>query len=165
MALKGKQQVFVDEYLKDLNASKAALRAGYSPKTAAKTGFENLQKPEISAAIQAAMRARGERTKITADRVLEEIARLSFFDPRKLFNADGSPKPISELDDSTAAAITGLEAVNIGNSDVGVGQVLKYKIADKNAAIEKLCKHLGLYNEQSRIDETPKEPVVFFRDE
>ena len=146
MALKGKQQVFVDEYLKDLNATQAALRAGYSPKTAHRIGAENLQKPAIQLEIQQAMQDRSERTKITADRVLEEIARLSFFDPRKLFNSDGSPKPINELDDATAAAIAGIDAVNIGNSDVGIGQVLKYKIADKNTALEKLCKHLGLYN-------------------
>ncbi|WP_257834979.1 terminase small subunit [Burkholderia glumae] len=66
-----KQQAFVDEYLVDLNASAAARRAGYSERGAGQMGDENLKKPQIAAAIASAMKARGERTRLTADRVLE----------------------------------------------------------------------------------------------
>jgi phage terminase small subunit len=68
-----KQQRFVDEYLIDLNATQAAIRAGYSEKTAYSIGDENLRKPEIAAAIQAAMDERAERTEITADYVLQSV--------------------------------------------------------------------------------------------
>ncbi|AAT38361.1 putative TerS [Burkholderia phage BcepC6B] len=68
--LTAKQQLFVDEYLVDLNASAAARRAGYSAKTAGQMGDENLKKPQIAAKIEAAMKARGERTRMTADQVL-----------------------------------------------------------------------------------------------
>ncbi|WP_310715492.1 terminase small subunit, partial [Burkholderia multivorans] len=107
--LSAKHQRFVDEYLIDLNATKAAERAGYSKRTAGQIGFELLKKPEIAEAISEAMKAREQRTGITQDRVLRELARIAFFDPRKLFDSDGRPLPISELDDDTAAAIAGLD--------------------------------------------------------
>ena len=125
MALNDKQQRFVDEYLKDLNATQAAIRAGYSAKTAYAIAEKLLRKVEIQQAVQDAKKARSERTEITQDRVLQELARLAFFDPRKMFHGDGSPKAIHELDDDTAAAVSGLNVVNIGNSEVGIGQVLK----------------------------------------
>ena len=77
MKLTPKQQRFVAEYLVDLNATQAAIRAGYSPKTAGQVGFENLKKPEIQAAIQKAQQKRSERTEITQDYVLfglQEVA-------------------------------------------------------------------------------------------
>ena len=73
MALTAKQRTFVEEYLVDLNATQAAIRAGYSAKTAGSVGNENLQKPDIAAAIQEAMDKRSERTEITADYVLQSI--------------------------------------------------------------------------------------------
>ena len=85
----------------------------------------------------------------SAERVLLEASRLALFDPRNLFNADGSPKPITELDDDTAAALAGLdiheEYEGSGDGRVFVGYTKKYKIADKNSALEKLFKHHGLY--------------------
>lgn len=85
----------------------------------------------------------------SAERVLLEASRLATFDPRKLFNEDGSPKPINELDDDTAAALAGLdvheEYENSGNERVFVGYTKKYKVADKNSALEKLFRHHGLY--------------------
>lgn len=73
MALTAKQQMFVKEYLVDLNATQAAIRAGYSVKTAGQIGDEILKKPEIAAAVQAGMDARSQRTEITADYVLDTI--------------------------------------------------------------------------------------------
>jgi hypothetical protein len=77
-ALTAKQQRFVDEYLIDLNATQAAIRAGYSEKTAYSIGNENLSKPEIAKAIEGAQTARAKRTEITADRVLTELGKLGF---------------------------------------------------------------------------------------
>lgn len=88
----------------------------------------------------------------SASRVLQEASRLALFDPRKLFKEDGSPKPINELDDETAAALAGLEVVEefegTGEDRVFVGFTKKYKVADKNSALEKLFKHYGLYAPQ-----------------
>lgn len=154
MALNDKQQRFVDEYLKDLNATQAAIRAGYSAKTAYAIAEKLLRKAEIQEAIQAAMKARSKRTEVTQDRVLQELARIAFFDPRKMFHGDGSPKSIHELDDDTAAAVSGLDVVNIGNSEVGIGQVLKYKVADKGAALTNAMRHLGMFNDKLDVNVT-----------
>lgn len=85
-----KQQRFVEEYLVDLNATQAAIRAGYSRKTARQIGEQNLSKLDIQSAITKAREKRSERTQITVDRVLEEIARIGMGDVRKLFREDGS---------------------------------------------------------------------------
>lgn len=154
MALTKKQQLFVEEYLKDLNATQAAIRAGYSAKTAYAIAEKLLRKAEIKQAIQEAMKARSDRTEITQDRVLQELARLAFFDARKMFNGDGSPKAIHELDDDTAAAISGLDVVNVGNSEIGIGQVLKYKTADKGAALANAMRHLGMFTDKLDVSIT-----------
>lgn len=150
-----KQALFVKEYLVDLNATQAAIRAGYSAKTARQIGEENLSKPDIARAIAEQRKGREERTLITADRILLETARLAFFDPRKLFNADGTPKGIHELDDDSAACIGGLKVVTKGNAEMGFGEVLEYKINDKNSALEKLFKHQGLYEQDNRQKNDP----------
>ena len=147
-----KQATFVDEYLKDLNATQAAIRTGYAAWSADVQGARLMGNARIAAEIAARMAAREKRTEITQDRVLLEIARLALFDPRKLFKEDGSPKGITELDDDTAAAIAGLDVVATGNAELGVGQVMKIKIADKNSALEKLARHLGMYNDKLDVN-------------
>ena len=153
------QSVFVQEYLIDLNATQAAIRAGYSAKTAEQQGYQLLQKPSVQAAIAARQKEREQRTAVTADRVLLEAARLALFDPRKLFNDDGSPKGINELDDDTAAAVAGIEVVEqfegSGKDRVFVGYLKKYRIADKNQALEKLFRHHGLYERDNEQQTDP----------
>jgi phage terminase small subunit len=104
-----KQQLFVREYLVDLNATAAAIRAGYSKKTARQHAARLLTNVYISAEIQKATAMRMQRLDITADQVLQELAKLAFFDVRELFNGDGSPKRIHELNANTAAGIAGFE--------------------------------------------------------
>lgn len=78
VALTEKQKRFVAEYLVDLNATQAAIRAGYSEKTAGSVGNENLKKPEIQNAIQKAVADRQQRTEITQDKVLDELGKVAF---------------------------------------------------------------------------------------
>lgn len=143
-----KQQRFVEEYLVDLNATQAAIRAGYSAKTAEWIGPQLLGKTHVAAAVQAGRSALSARTEITQDRVLLEYARLAFLDPRKLFDNTGAPLPIQQLDDDTAAAIIGLDVVQVGNSETGIGDVLKYKLADKKGALDSVARHLGMFNDK-----------------
>ncbi len=143
-----KQQRFVEEYLVDLNATQAAIRAGYSAKTAEWIGPQLLGKTHVAAAVQAGRSALSARTEITQDRVLLEYARLAFLDPRKLFDNTGAPLPILHLDDDTAAAIVGLDVVQVGNAETGVGDVLKYKLADKKGALDSVARHLGMFNDK-----------------
>lgn len=155
-----KQERFVAEYLIDLNATQAAIRAGYSAKTAGSVGHENLTKPEIAAAIQEAMQSRAQRTQITADRVLLELGRLAFFDIRRIYNADGSLKNPAELDDDSAAAIAGIDVVEMAGGmsiggEEGAGHVpmftKKAKTFDKKGALELAMRHLGMLKDKTEV--------------
>ena len=157
-----KQRRFVNEYLIDLNATQAAIRAGYSKKTAKDIGGENLSKPAIQAEIQKRQVKLQNTLEITQDRVLQEYARLAFYDPRKLFQPDGTPKPIEALDDDTAAALAVLEVreefEGAGENRAFVGYTKKYKLANKLGALDSLAKHLGLFEpkEEDSEEETIK---------
>lgn len=158
MALTPKQERFVQEYLVDLNATAAAKRAGYSGKTAEQVGYQLLQKTSVSEAIQKAMLDREQRTEITQDMVLRETAKLAFFNIRKMFDKNGKPLDISELDADTAAALVGLDVQDVTDNDGDyVGFVKKYKMADKLKALELLGKHLGTWEPK---DDGPKEETV-----
>jgi phage terminase small subunit len=109
MELTPKQERFVAEYLIDLNATQAAIRTGYSARTAASQGARLLKHGGVAQAVQAAQQARAVRTEITQDRVLQELARIAFFDIRRLYRADGSMKDPCELDADTAAALASIE--------------------------------------------------------
>lgn len=152
MALNAKQTRFVDEYLKDLNATQAAIRAGYSKNTARSIGAENLSKPDIQAEISLKMGKRSERTEISADRVLLELSRLAFLDARKAFNKNGSLKPIHELDDDTAAAVAGMDITEFGSGDEQSGVVKKIKLSDKKGALELIMRHLGMLTPAVQTD-------------
>lgn len=151
MTLTDKQARFVEEYLVDLNATQAAIRAGYSENTAAVIGCENLTKPNIASAIAQAKADRSTRTEITQDKVLREIARVGFSDLRKMMTDEGALLDPQEWDDDTAAAISSIEVVTTYNGETDENgrkipeHTKKIKVWDKNAALEKLCKHLGLY--------------------
>jgi phage terminase small subunit len=150
-----KHQRFVEEYLLDLNATQAAIRAGYSSATAYSQGQRLLKHVEVKKAIAKAKRDRADRMAIKQDRVLQELARIAFFDPRKLFDADGKPIAITQLDDDTAAALAGLDVLEefegTGEDRVFVGYTKKYKIADKNTALTNAMRHLGMLKDNLNI--------------
>lgn len=161
MALTPKQAMFVKEYLIDLNATQAAIRAGYSEKTAGQIGEQNLRKLEIAESIQEAMDKRSDRLEITADRVLQEIAKLAFQDPRKFFDDDGRLKPISELDDNTAACIAGIETMHkvVGEEKDGCIVLTKIKISDKGQNLERLGRHLKLFTDKTELSGADGKPL------
>ncbi len=168
--LTAKQQRFVEEYLVDLNATQAAIRAGYSPKTARKIGSQNLSKLIIAEAIAEAQEARSARTHITQDRVLQELARIGFSDIRRIMTAKGALLDPAEWDDEAAAAISSIEVVtnsgDHGKDEEGrkiVERTHKIKVWDKNSALERLGRHLGMFpnkHEHSGPDGSPLEIVV-----
>ena len=94
-------------------------------------------------------------SKVTQDMVIAELAKLGFFDIRKLFDKDGKPLDISQLDDDTAAALVGLDVQDISDSDGNyVGFIKKYKMADKVKVLELLGKHLGAWEPQNKQQTT-----------
>lgn len=100
---------------------------------------------DVRQRVQSLAAATAEASEIKLEQIAAELARLSFFDVRKLVRDDGTPRGLHELDDATARAIVGLDVVSVGNADVGVGQVLKFKLADKGANLERLAKLLGYF--------------------
>jgi phage terminase small subunit len=152
-----KRELFAREYIVDLNATKAAERAGYSAKSAYSQGHRLLKDGEVKAEIQRLMDQRGERLEITADKVLQELGKLAFFDVRSLFNSDGSPKNIHELDGNSAAAVAGLEVHELfdgaGDQKHAYGLCRKIRLADKGQNLERLAKHLQLFNEKPDGDD------------
>ena len=150
-----KKQRFAEEYLVDLNATQAAIRAGYSGKTAYSQGDRLLKDVEVRKLIDYAMSKRSERTQITAERVLQELARVAFFDPRRLLNADGSPRPINELDDDTAAVLAGMdiheEYFGSGEDRQFIGYTKKVKVSDKVAALGLAMRHLGMLKDKLEV--------------
>lgn len=148
------EERFALEYIKDQNGLRAykAVKPHVADNTAATTAHKLLKKTEVQAFIAERTQAVAQRMELSAERTMREIARLAYFDPRKLFDADGRPLALNQLDDDTAAAIAGVEVVTVGNADMGFGEVRKLKVADKNAALEKAAKILGLFqkdNEQA----------------
>lgn len=145
-----KQERFVDEYLIDLNATQAAIRAGYSRKTADRIGPELLGKTCVSDAIQRRRRDRERRTEITQDRVLQELAAIAF--ARGTDYASVSPggavqiKPTEELNDAQKAAVLSIKETQNG---------VEIKLADKVRALELLGKHQGLFDGSGKDDKAP----------
>lgn len=130
----------MDEYIVSLNATQAAIKAGYSQKRASELGWQLLQKPAVAAAIAAAMQARSERTQITADRVLEEIAAIAFahMGQYATWHDDRvSLRDSSEVDPRAVSEVT-QRMTRYGNN-VGI------KLHDKLGALAKLGEHLGMW--------------------
>lgn len=159
--LNHRQTRFVAEYLIDLNATQAAIRAGYSRKTAAKIGDENLRKPDIAREIKRAMDARAARSEVTQDRVLKEIAKLAFLDIAGAFDADGALLPLKDMDPDVRAALAGLEIAEITNDEgIAIGRVKKIKLADKIAALTLLARHMGMLNDKLKVQGDPENPLT-----
>lgn len=146
-ALNEKQKRFADEYMVDMNATQAAIRAGYSPKTAGSQSFDLLQKPEIQQYLAEGRGKLADRLEITKERILKEYARIAFLDPKKLYNDDGSLVAIKSLDDDTAAAIGGVDVTTSysGGDDPVTHVTRKVKLVDKKGALDSLAKHLGMF--------------------
>lgn len=150
VALTAKQKKFVEEYLIDLNATQAAIRAGYSPDTAYSVGSENLKKPEIKASIDKAMAERSRRTGISQDRVIQELARIAFVNPQKVIQTSNASvrQDISEDD---AACIQAVK-VKMSESENGSSCEREVRLNDKLKALELLGKHLGMFTDKAQIE-------------
>lgn len=151
--LSPKQQAFVSEYLIDKNGTQAAIRAGYSPKTAQEQSSRLLSKAIVKAAVEEGIKAQLVDNGITAERTMKEIARLGFSDVRKLFDANGSLKPITQLGDDEAACLASVEVTkkNLTAGDGQIDTVLKVKVWDKPKSLEMLAKHFALLTEHVDI--------------
>ena len=149
MSLTARQARFVDEYLIDLNATQAAVRAGYSKKTAGQVGFENLKKPEIAAAVQEAQEARSERTEITQDQVLRELALIGFANAGDFF--DWGPDGITIKDKGELTAEQQAVVAEVSQTKTKEGGTIRVKLHDKRAALVDIGRHLGMFTDNVNL--------------
>lgn len=152
--MNARQARFIAEYCKDLNATQAAIRAGYSAKTAGSQGEALLKKPEIAAAVAEKTQQQLERADLSAARTLEEMRRVAFSNIQDLFDEDGNLKPLHTLTREQAACIASLEVVmkNATAGDGKIDRVLKLKIWDKPRVLEMLGKHFALLTERVKLE-------------
>ncbi|MGO8915284.1 MAG: terminase small subunit [Stellaceae bacterium] len=160
--LNARQRKFVLVFVKTGNATQAAREAGYSLRTADRQGHDLLKNPEIAGEIAKRQGQLAIRLEISAERLVTEMARLAFCDPRKLFGPDGMLRHINELDDDMAAAISSVEVLTrpMKNAPLGmIEQITKIRLHGKNGAIQNLARALGLRGfRPSVLDLPPPDP-------
>lgn len=152
-----KQQRFVEEYLVDLNATQAAIRAGYSQKTAGQIGERLLKKVEIQQALTERMKAREQRTEVTQDKIVKELAKIAFGDPRNVMSWGPNGvnlKDSADLTDDQAAFVS-----EVSETTTEHGGSLKLKTNDKLKALDLLAKHLGMFKDKVEVTGKDGGPV------
>lgn len=145
-----KQERFIEEYLIDLNATQAAIRAGYSPKTANEQGNRLLANVSVRTCVDKAMAERSRRTGISQDRVIMELARIGFLNPDDVINFNNATVNSHASADDLAA----IQSVKVKSSytENGESTEREVKFNDKLKALELLGKHLGMFKENININ-------------
>ncbi len=155
--LSAKQRLFVDEYLKDLNATQAAIRAGYSENTASEQGSRLLGNVKVAAAIEEAKASRSERTKIDADWLLKRLADEAVADIADLYDENGGLKPVDEWPLIwRQGLVSGIEVEEIfegrGEDREHVGRVRKLKLSDRIKRLELIGKHIDVQAFREKVE-------------
>jgi len=177
MALTAKQEMFAKEYIVDLNAAQAAIRAGYSERTAKQIGQENLTKPDLQQYIQDLMDERSKRVEITADMVMREYAKLGFSNITDFLKVEETDVVIELVGegDSKRAITQMVQTVRIFETDTidrhkldAVSEIkqtkdgISLKLHDKKGALDSMARHLGMFNDKLQIDATVRKLEEFF---
>lgn len=153
------QKRFCDEYLIDLNATRA-YKVAYSrckkDETANVNGSKLLRNTKVQKYVSEKMKEREKRTEVTQDMVIKELSRIAFLDIRKLYNDSGGLKNIQDIDDETVKAISSLETLEeyegCGDDREKIGDTQKVKLLDKVKALELLGKHLGMFKDKVDVN-------------
>jgi phage terminase small subunit len=155
--LTDKQKRFVDEYLIDLNATQAAIRAGYSPNTAEQAASRLLSFVKVQNAIAVEMADRSKRTGVNQDRVIQELAKIAFANITNIADENAALK--TDADEADLAAVESVKVKTIPTKSGDAGVEREIKLASKLKALELLGKHLGMWND--KLDVNLNVPVVF----
>lgn len=145
LKLTPKQKLFCKYYLISLNATDAAIKAGYSKKTAAEAGYENLTKPHIKEYLESQIKKREQKLEITADKVITEIAKLAFANTSDVLEISDSGVIIKDLKNIDTTCIASAEEIF---DKKGMRLGVKIKLHDKTKNLELLGRHLGLFKDK-----------------
>lgn len=161
-----KQRVFADEMLRPGTTGRAAYIKAYgptNPKSADTLASRLLKNVKVNRYLDKLRTNLSKSAIMSAQEVLEELSKIGRFDPRKMFNSDGSPKQILELDDDTAVCVAGLEVCELfegqGDQKHVYGLVKKIKITDKRAALVDLGKHHALFTDKQELSGPDGSPL------
>lgn len=161
---KNRYKLFVAAYLKSLNATQAAIDAGYSKRTAYAKGSSLLKVVEVKELIDKGLLAQQNRIEISADRTMMEIVRLAMIDARALFDDEGRLKNIKDLPEDISRCIASVEVVelNAGDGEEGksIGYTKKIKFWDKTKALDMLAKHFKLVTDRLELALAPTGPYA-----
>lgn len=160
------QKRFADEYLIDLNATRA-YKVAYpnckKDETASAAGSRMLGNVKVKQYIEAKQKELEEKSGVTQQKIIEELAKIAFADIRKAYDKNGNLRPIQDLDDDTAGAIIGVESFEEydgrGDDREYIGDTKKIKMADKIRAAELLGKHLGMFKEKIEISKSSEDTI------
>jgi phage terminase small subunit len=152
-AITAKQSRFVAEYLISLNATQAAIRAGYSAKVANRIASENLSKPVIAAAIAKAQAEQNRRLQLTADEARELNSFIARFDPAGLFDEQGALLHVTNMPRHVRCALKSIKVVrkNLARGDGVLDTTLEVHFWDKNSALDREYKHHGLLADRVHV--------------
>jgi len=140
---------FADKYFETLNGALSARYAGYADSGAAVEACRLLERADVSEYLQMLKAAYSEKTGVTREKVLAEVARLAFSDIRNYYTGDDKLKAITDLDDNEAAALASVKTYEEYSQHEVIGINKEIKLYDKLAALEKLARHLGLYEKDN----------------
>lgn len=164
--LTDKQELFCQEYLIDLNATQAAIRAGYSEKTAQQTGSENLSKPVIQARISELKSTRCEKLAVDAAYVLQRHIEIDRMDMADILTDEGYMKPIREWPKVWRQYLSGMDIAELwegrGDEKEQVGVLKKIKWPDKVKNLELLGKHVDVQAYKEKIEMGDQNTLVPF---
>jgi phage terminase small subunit len=152
------QELFVREYLKDLKGQEAAIRAGYSEKSAKQQAYLMLKEPAIKAAVDKAIQARANRLEITADMVLQELAKIGFASMGNYLRITEDGDPMIDMSDCTPEQLSVLAEATVEDFKEGRGEnardvrKVKIKLHDKLGALTQIGRHLGMFTD--KVDHT-----------
>lgn len=149
-ALNDRQKEFVRHYVVDFNGTQAAIRAGYSAKTAGAASSRLLQNVKIHEFMAQLVKDKADKTELSIERVLAELSAMAFLDPIDLFTSAGVLKPLEDIPESARRAITGIEIAKDGSGQESI-DILKLKLADKKGSLELLARYLQMFVDKSEV--------------
>ena len=154
MQLTTKQEIFCLEYLTDLNATQAAIRAGYSKETANRIGSENLSKLDIQNRITELKKQRSDKLGINSDYILRRLYEIDNLDITDIINNDGDVIPVSQWPETWRKTVNSIEVSSIKTGEEIIGYLKKVRWPDKIKNLELLGKHIDVAAFRERIEFT-----------
>lgn len=144
-----RQERFCEEYLIDLNQTQAAIRAGYSARSAGQIASELLKKPNVRARVDEMLAERSRRTGVTQDRVVRELARIGFVKLTDVIDVE-NVQVKQDADEDDLAALQGVKVRKM-RGEMMDSEEREFRLADKTKALELLGRHLGMFSDRAEV--------------